>query len=82
MSHRTHVRTPSRSLRLTSEECRSRVGDARPMSTAAELTVLIRQVRPDDKRLLADGIERLSPESRYRRFFRPLDGSRSATSPT
>ena len=33
----------------------------------------IRQVRPDDKRLIAEGIERLSPESRYRRFFRPLD---------
>jgi RimJ/RimL family protein N-acetyltransferase len=35
--------------------------------------LLIRQVRPDDKRLIAEGIERLSPESRYRRFFRPLD---------
>ena len=33
----------------------------------------IRQVRPDDKRLIAEGMERLSPESRYRRFFRPLD---------
>ncbi len=33
----------------------------------------IRQVRPDDKRLIAEGLERLSPESRYRRFFRPLD---------
>jgi GNAT superfamily N-acetyltransferase len=35
--------------------------------------LLIRQVRPDDKRLIAEGMERLSPESRYRRFFRPLD---------
>jgi GNAT superfamily N-acetyltransferase len=33
----------------------------------------IRQVGPDDKRLITEGIERLSPESRYRRFFRPLD---------
>jgi GNAT superfamily N-acetyltransferase len=33
----------------------------------------IRQVQPGDKRLIAEGIERLSPESRYRRFFRPLD---------
>jgi GNAT superfamily N-acetyltransferase len=35
--------------------------------------LLIRQVRPDDKRLIAEGMEHLSPESRYRRFFRPLD---------
>ncbi len=35
--------------------------------------LLIRPVRPEDKRLIAAGIERLSPESRYRRFFRPLD---------
>jgi len=35
--------------------------------------LLIRQVRPNDKRLIAEGMERLSPESRYRRFFRPLD---------
>jgi len=34
--------------------------------------LLVRQVRPDDKRLLADGLRRLSPESRYHRFFRPL----------
>ena len=33
----------------------------------------IRQIRPDDKRLITEGMERLSPESRYRRFFRPLD---------
>jgi GNAT superfamily N-acetyltransferase len=33
----------------------------------------IRPVRPDDKRLISAGIERLSPASRYRRFFRPLD---------
>jgi RimJ/RimL family protein N-acetyltransferase len=32
----------------------------------------IRQVQPGDKQLLADGLERLSPESRYRRFFRPV----------
>jgi RimJ/RimL family protein N-acetyltransferase len=37
----------------------------------SELT--IRQVQPDDKQLLADGLERLSSQSRYRRFFRPLD---------
>ncbi len=31
--------------------------------------VLLRLVRPGDGRLLLDGFERLSPESRYRRFF-------------
>ena len=35
--------------------------------------LLIRQVQPHDKQLLADGLERLSSESRYRRFFRPLE---------
>lgn len=32
----------------------------------------IRRIRPDDKELLASGLRRLSPESRYHRFFRPL----------
>jgi GNAT superfamily N-acetyltransferase len=40
------------------------------LADGAEL--LVRQIQPDDKALLADGLERLSPESRYRRFFRPL----------
>lgn len=31
----------------------------------------IRPIRADDKDLLAGGFERLSPESRYRRFFSP-----------
>jgi GNAT superfamily N-acetyltransferase len=35
--------------------------------------LVIRPIRPDDKGLIAEGFERLSPESRYRRFFRPLD---------
>jgi GNAT superfamily N-acetyltransferase len=35
--------------------------------------VLFRPIQPDDKRLLQDGFERLSPESRYRRFFRAMD---------
>src|ERR1700752_4008452 len=36
----------------------------------AELT--IRQLQPDDKQLLADGLRQLTPETRYRRFFRPV----------
>jgi len=31
--------------------------------------VRLRLIRPDDKRLMLDAWERLSPESRYRRFF-------------
>ena len=34
--------------------------------------VEIRPVEPDDRDLIADGFERLSPESRYRRFFGPM----------
>ena len=35
--------------------------------------VLFRPIRPDDKDALRAGFEQLSPESRYRRFFRPID---------
>lgn len=35
--------------------------------------LLIRQVTPEDKELLAKGFARLSAESRYHRFFRPVD---------
>jgi protein lysine acetyltransferase len=38
-----------------------------------DLTVLVRAIRPEDKELLRAGFDRLSPESRYRRFFAPLD---------
>jgi len=41
--------------------------------TSGGLRMSIRPLGPDDKRLLANGFERLSPKSRYRRFFRPLD---------
>jgi GNAT superfamily N-acetyltransferase len=34
--------------------------------------VLLRPISAGDKRLLAEAFERLSPESRYRRFFAPL----------
>jgi GNAT superfamily N-acetyltransferase len=35
--------------------------------------VRFRPIRPEDKRLLAEGMRELSPESRYRRFFRGID---------
>ena len=34
--------------------------------------ICIRPIRPEDKQLLRAGFERLSPESRYRRFFAPV----------
>jgi GNAT superfamily N-acetyltransferase len=49
----------------------SSAGELATLPDGAEL--LVRPIRPSDKRLLAEGFERLSPESRYRRFFRPLD---------
>jgi RimJ/RimL family protein N-acetyltransferase len=36
--------------------------------------VIVRPIRPEDKAALVDGLERLSPESRYRRFLRPVTG--------
>jgi RimJ/RimL family protein N-acetyltransferase len=48
---------------------------ANPVSTHVVvgdgLELLLRPVRPDDKRRLAQAFDRLSPESRYRRFFAP-----------
>jgi GNAT superfamily N-acetyltransferase len=35
-------------------------------------SILVRPIRSDDKRLLATAFDRLSPESRYRRFFSPI----------
>ena len=35
-------------------------------------SMLVRQVRPDDKATIEAGFDRMSPESRYRRFFSPL----------
>lgn len=35
--------------------------------------MLFRPIDPADKQLLADGFKRLSPESRYRRFFHSID---------
>jgi GNAT superfamily N-acetyltransferase len=35
--------------------------------------VILRPIRPSDRDLLLDGFERLSPQSRYRRFLAPMD---------
>ena len=34
--------------------------------------MVIRPIEPEDREALAEGFERLSPESRYRRFFAPV----------
>ena len=34
--------------------------------------IVIRPIRPEDRSELAAGMQRLSPESRYRRFLTPL----------
>jgi len=36
--------------------------------------IVVRPIRPDDRAELAAGMTRLSPESRYRRFFTPTEG--------
>ncbi|HEV2981873.1 MAG TPA: hypothetical protein VGX51_10615, partial [Solirubrobacteraceae bacterium] len=48
----------------------------RPLARGGE--VLIRPIRPEDKRGLQQGIERLTPQSRYRRFFSPMPRVTSA----
>jgi RimJ/RimL family protein N-acetyltransferase len=39
---------------------------------AGSVELLLRAVRPDDKRRISSAFDRLSPETRYRRFFAPL----------
>ena len=46
---------------------------SRHVVVADGLELLLRPVHPDDKRRLAAAFERLSPETRYRRFFAPLE---------
>lgn len=49
-------------------------GDAvEKVRLADDLEIDIRQISSDDKDRLAEAFEELSPESRYRRFFAPLD---------
>jgi RimJ/RimL family protein N-acetyltransferase len=48
-------------------------GDEVRVETPGGTRLLIRPLGPEDKPLIADGFERLSARSRYRRFFRPVD---------
>lgn len=51
--------------RIPSESFEATLEDGTP--------ILFRPITPDDKERLQAGFERLSPESRYRRFFRAID---------
>jgi RimJ/RimL family protein N-acetyltransferase len=43
------------------------------VTTGGGVELLVRPIEPADRRLIADGFQRLSERSRYRRFFRPVD---------
>jgi protein lysine acetyltransferase len=47
--------------------------DSKHVVVDGSLELLLRPVRPDDKRRIAQAFERLSPETRYRRFFSPVE---------
>ncbi|MGH2963081.1 MAG: GNAT family N-acetyltransferase, partial [Solirubrobacterales bacterium] len=49
-------------------------GPARPETVPLRdgSSLRIRAIRPEDKGAIAEGFERMSPASRYRRFFAPL----------
>ena len=46
--------------------------DSKRVVVADGLELLLRPLRADDKRRLVQAFERLSPQTRYRRFFAPL----------
>ena len=46
--------------------------DAEHVVIGGGLELLVRPLRPQDKRRLAQAFEHLSPETRYRRFFAPV----------
>jgi GNAT superfamily N-acetyltransferase len=52
-----------------------RIGVADPEVVALRdgSRLVVRPIRPDDKEAIVAGFERLSPQSRYRRFFAPLE---------
>jgi GNAT superfamily N-acetyltransferase len=50
----------------------SRVSDEARVTLRDRSRMVVRPIRPDDKGAIVAGFERLSPESRYRRFFEPV----------
>jgi len=49
------------------------ISEPRETTLADGTRVRFRPIRPDDKKWLVLGVAQMSPESRYRRFFSPLD---------
>ena len=49
------------------------MSEVEQVGVAGDAVILLRPIRSEDKAMIAAGFERLSPESRYRRFFAPLD---------
>jgi RimJ/RimL family protein N-acetyltransferase len=47
--------------------------ESKHVVVADGLELLLRPLRSDDKRRIAQAFERLSPQTRYRRFFAPLE---------
>ena len=47
--------------------------ESKHVVVADGLELLLRPLRSDDKRRLAQAFERLSPQTRYRRFFAPME---------
>lgn len=47
--------------------------DSEKVTLAPGLEAIIRPIRPEDRHLLAAGFTRLSPESKYQRFFAPVE---------
>jgi GNAT superfamily N-acetyltransferase len=68
MADRTGARLPR--LEPVGDSRDGEVELRRQLAGAEE--VLVRPIRPEDKHGLQQGIERMSPQSRYRRFFSPV----------
>jgi len=48
------------------------------VALAPGLEVLIRSIRPEDRKLMSVGLSNLSPESKYQRFFAPVESFRES----
>src|SRR5215213_4192849 len=57
------------------DRCRGRMGrvSGADLTLRDGTTVRVRPIEPGDRRALVDAFERLSPETRYRRFFAPVN---------
>ena len=53
-------------------QARTGVADPEVVALRDGSRLVVRPIRPDDKAAIVAGFERLSPQSRYRRFFAPL----------